>query len=165
MNRSDGYAYEEAKKNSIFQQLHVAALVQVIAIYPEKMEVDVKPLVKSLREGSYISQPPILRVPVLQLGNAAFPIRPQYEIGDCGLVVYLDQDSDNVLLSGQETEPQTENYHAAAYPVFCGIIQTEVSMNPKTYLEVSRQGITIHGKINIEGELIVNGIHVGEGEP
>lgn len=36
MNRSEGYAYEEAKKNAIFQQLHVAALVQVIATYPEK---------------------------------------------------------------------------------------------------------------------------------
>ena len=83
MNRSEGYAYEEAKKNAIFQQLHVAALVQVIATYPEKMEVDVKPLVKSLREGSYISQPPILRVPVMQLGSAAFPIRPQYEEGLC----------------------------------------------------------------------------------
>ena len=39
MNRSEGYAYEEAKKNAIFQQLHVAALVQVIATSPEKMEV------------------------------------------------------------------------------------------------------------------------------
>ena len=163
MNRSEGYAYEEAKKNAIFQQLHVAALVQVIATYPEKMEVDVKPLVKSLREGSYISQPPILRVPVMQLGSAAFPIRPQYEEGDCGLIVYLDQDRDNVLLSGQETEPQTENYHAAAYPIFCGIVKTNVDKNPETYLEVSRKGITIHGKINIKGELLVNGTPVGEG--
>ncbi|RJW41943.1 Gp138 family membrane-puncturing spike protein [Anaerobutyricum hallii] len=161
MNRSEGYAYEEAKRNTLFQQLHVAALVEVIATYPEEMNVDVKPLVKSLREGSYISQPPILRVPVMQLGSSAFPIRPQYEVGDCGLIVYLDQDSDNVLLSGQETEPQTENYHSAAYPVFCGFIQTGISTEPKEYLEVSKKGVTVHGRINIEGDLIVNGAHIG----
>lgn len=72
MNRSEGYAYEEAKKNAIFQQLHVAALVQVIATYPEKMEVDVKPLVKSLREGSYISQPPFCGYQSCNLEAPAF---------------------------------------------------------------------------------------------
>ena len=162
MNRSDGYAYEEAKKNAFFQQLHVAALVQVIASYPKERAVDVKPLVKSLREGSYISQPPILRVPVMQLGSAAFPVRPVYEAGDCGLVVYLDQYSDNVLLSGAETEPQTENYHSAAYPVFCGLVQADAGA--ETYLEVSREGVTVHGKVNIKGELIVNGASIGGGE-
>ena len=164
MNRSEEYEYEEAKRNALLKQIHVAALVQIIAVYPEDMTVDVKPLVKDLREGEYLSQPPVLKVPVLQFGPSACPIRPQYDVGDCGLIVYLDQDSDNVLLSGQETEPQTENYHAAAYPVFCGIVGTAGAPEPESWLEISREGIEVHGRVIIDGELILNGHSVGGGD-
>lgn len=159
MDRSVENAYEEAQRNNLMKSICVADLVNVIAFYPEDMTVDVKPIVKEIRNGESISRPPILKVPVAMLGGAEVIMRPWYKKGDTGMVVYLDSGSDKALMLGQETDPGTSERHTGQDAVFCGIISAGNSThaglpkngivigNIKTYIAVTDGQITLHGKV------------------
>jgi len=93
------------------------------------MTVDVKPLVKREISGTYVSPPPVLGVKVAQIpmevevegkkGTVQVKISP----GDIGVVVYLDQDSDNSLKTGAESVPNSTRIHSGDDAVFVGAIQ------------------------------------------
>lgn len=184
MNRSIPYALEQARKLNLQKSICVAELVQIIAFYPDDMTVDVKPMVMAEQGENFLERPPILKVPVMLLGSKEIVIRPWYQPGDIGVIVYLDRDSDNVLLSGMESEPQTTGYHTGEHAVFLGTILVgdaalEMPENhdhtlglgtPTQYISISPEKITISidkkmeikGRVEIEGELTVNGIRVPE---
>ena len=122
MNRSKAYALEQAKIRGQKKSICVAELVQVAVFYPDDMTVDVVPMVKEKQQDSYIEKSPLLKIPVMLLGSLDIPVRPWYQAGDVGLVVYLDQDSDNVLDSGSISEPQTLGYHTGEHGIFIGTI-------------------------------------------
>lgn len=157
MDRSTESAYEEALRNNIIKSICVADLVKVIAFYPEDMTVDVKPVMRDKRNGQSISRPPILKVPVAMLGGAGLLIRPWYEAGDTGVIIYLDSGSDKALLTGQEDDPITPDRHTGQEAVFCGIIATGgvhglpkegiVIGNSETYIAVTDGQIILHGKV------------------
>ena len=180
MNRSKAYAVEQARARGLKKSICVAELVQVAAFYPEDMTVDVIPMIKEKQEGVYVDRSPVLKIPVLLLGSLDIPVRPWYQAGDAGLVVYLDQDSDNVLASGNISEPQTNGYHTGEHGVFVGTIlsggkilgfperkrKKAVSMGmAEHYIAVTEEEICIktskkvkvQGEFRIEGSLYVNG--------
>ncbi len=118
----NSYNYEQTHDRRLASSICVAATVQVIAFDPEKMTVNVQPMSKSLQNGKYESQPPILRVPVVCMRCGGFIIRPWIKVGDTGLVVYLDHDMDSTVTSGKEATPLTERNHATSDAVFVGAI-------------------------------------------
>lgn len=183
MNRSKAYALEQAKIRGQKKSICVAELVQVAVFYPDDMTVDVIPMVKEKQQDSYIEKSPLLKIPVMLLGSLDIPVKPWYKEGDVGLVVYLDQDSDNVLESGCISEPQTLGYHTGEYGVFIGTIisggkaldmpdqpdKKAISAGmPEHYITVAEDEISIwtskevkiKGKVKIEGSLEVNGVNV-----
>lgn len=180
MNRSKAYAIEQARARGIKKNICVAELVQVVAFYPEDMTVDVIPMVKEKQEGIYIDRSPVLKIPVMLLGSLDIPVRPWYQEGDTGIIVYLDQDSDNVLASGDISEPRTNGYHTGEHGVFIGTIlsggrmlkipeqqgEKAISMGMEdNYIAVTEAEILIktskkvkvQGEFRIEGSLYVNG--------
>lgn len=183
MNRSKSYALEQAKIRGQKKSICVAELVQVAEFYPDDMTVDVIPMVMEKQRDSYIEKSPLLKIPVMLLGSLDIPVRPWYQSGDVGLVVYLDQDSDNVLESGNVSEPQTLGYHTGEHGVFIGTILSGgrvLNMPDKPdekaisagmtehYISVTEDEISIRtskevkikGKVKIEGSLEVNGVNV-----
>lgn len=183
MNRSKAYALEQAKIRGQKKSICVAELVQVAEFYPEDMTVDVIPMVMEKQKESYIERSPLLKIPVMLLGSLDIPVRPWYKSGDVGLVVYLDQDSDSVLESGNASKPQTLGYHTGEHGVFVGAILSggkslEMPDNPdekaisagmpEHYISVTEKEISIKtskevkikGKVKIEGSLEVNGVSV-----
>ncbi len=183
MNKSKSYALEQAKIKGMKKSICVAELVQVVAFYPDDMTVDVIPMVKEKQEDSYIERSPLLKIPVLLLGSLDIPVKPWYREGDVGLVVYLDQDSDNVLESGGISEPLTKGYHTGEHGIFIGTILSGGNMlempgqpgekavsagMPGHYIAVTEKEISIQtsktvkikGEVRIEGSLYVNGVSV-----
>lgn len=179
MDKSRAYALEQARKRGIQKSICVAELVQVMEFYAEDMAVDVRPLVMAEQEEGYMERPPVLKIPVIMLGSLEIPVRPWYKAGDIGLAVYLDQDSDNVILSGTDSEPQSRGYHTGEHAVFvgavlCGGASLEMPDGqggkavsagmPGQYVTISEEGIkirsqrpiTIEGDVRIEGALYVN---------
>ncbi len=122
MSDINSYNYEQIHDRRLANSICVAATVQVIAFDPEKMTVNVQPLSKSLQNGKYESQPPILKVPVVCMRCGGFILRPWIKVGDTGLVVYLDHDMDSTVTGGREAIPLTERNHAASDAIFIGAI-------------------------------------------
>ncbi len=172
MKRSREYSTRQAMQRKMAEEIHVADLVEVMEFYPDDMTVDVKPLVMAAREDRFISRPPVLKVPAAMLGSRDFFIRPWYKAGDLGFIVYLDYDSDNAFASGEESEPLTTGCHTGKDGIFIGgVICGETSMEGipeetiaigagENYMAFGKDGITIHGKMELEGELKVNGKRV-----
>lgn len=169
MKRSDEYAIRQAMQRKAAEEIHVADLVQVMEFYPDDMTVDVKPLVMAVSEERFISRPPVLKVPVATLGSREFFIRPWYKAGDVGIIVYLDYDSDNAFASGEESEPLATGCHTGKDGIFMGGVmcgetfmegipeETIAIGSGENYMAFGKDGITIHGKMELEGELKVNG--------
>lgn len=185
MNKSKRYALEQARKREVQKSICVAELAQVMEFYSDDMTVDVKPMVKAEQGDAFTERPPVLKIPVIMLGSAEIPVRPWYKAGDVGLIVYLDQDSDNVLLTGADSEPQTMGYHTGEHAVFvgtilCGEMMLEMPENPEEkavsagmpeqYITISEKEIKVKAakKMSIESadEIDIKGAAgiVAEGE-
>ena len=85
----------ESEKNRA--GVRVSMPVKVLAFYPDKMTVDVQPLVKESIDGQYASAAPLMGLRVACLCAGEFTIRPWYKRGDVGWVIVSDFDADAVL--------------------------------------------------------------------
>lgn len=95
----------ESEKNRA--GVRVSMPVKVLAFYPDKMTVDVQPLVKESIDGQYASAAPLMGLRAACLCAGEFTIRPWYKRGDVGWVIVSDFDADAVLQTGAEAEPNT----------------------------------------------------------
>lgn len=121
MRKSKELVYQEAIEQRMFQALKVSCLVTVLSFDRAKLTVDVKPLVHQAN----VSLPPILAVPVIyhKYDGESEPRLPLYSPGDIGVVLFLDCDSDNVLLMGTEAEPNSPRLHSGDDAVFLGCVR------------------------------------------
>ena len=129
MRKSANLLNEEANERRNLLRIRCADLVRVTAFNQGAMTVDVKPLVKREISGTYVSPPPVLGVKVAHIpmevevegkkGTVQVKISP----GDIGVVVYLDQDSDNSLKTGAESMPNSTRIHSGDDAVFVGVVQ------------------------------------------
>lgn len=118
------YNYESIHDRRLRESICVAATVKVTKFDKDKMTVNVQPLSKHLENGKYESQPPILKIPVAVTRIGGFIFRPWINVGDVGVVIYLDHDMDSTVTGGKESKPLTERTHAASDAVFIGGIIT-----------------------------------------
>ena len=109
---------EENKK--LARGVHVGALCRVEKFDPVKMTVDVQPLSTALDAAVYRTQPPVLGVPVALIRGAGFVLRPWYQAGDVGVLLYIDHDIDRIVASGEESQPNTERNHSGDDAAFVG---------------------------------------------
>ena len=146
----------ESEKNRA--GVRVSMPVKVLAFYPDKMTVDVQPLVKGLRAAC--------------LCAGEFTIRPWYKRGDVGWVIVSDFDADAVLQTGAEAEPNTARNHAPEDGLFVGGVCPDgkaptglpgnavVVAAGGTYIAVSADGVKINGNVTVTGTLSAGGIEM-----
>lgn len=170
MNGMKRYAGQEAQQRTRKETIHVGGIVEVIAFDKDKMTVDVHPISKTLQDGKYESQPPILAVPIADTIGDKYIKRPMFKKGDIGLVVYMDHDIDNVLQKGAESDPNTERNHAEDDAVFLGGIRAGktvigtfpdgyaiANLDGSIYFVMTEKDIQIKGDIKIEGDIDIKG--------
>lgn len=166
------YEYQQVHDQKLAASICVAAVVRVTAFDKSNMTVDVQPLSKSLENGTYESQPPILQVPIALTHCGGFVFRPWFKPGDTGIVVYTDHDIDDVVSSGSETEPSTERNHSTSDAIFVGAIISGSYGVPGSvpddalvlakddgsiYLAVTDEKISIKGDLEVDGKVTATG--------
>lgn len=169
--RSKQMAYEQAKEQAMKAGICVADIVKVIKYDESKMIVDVQPLTKYPDEEKFERKPQILSVPVALVYGGGFVIRPVYEAGDLGFVVYLDRDSDSTISKGGEADPNTERLHSGDDAVFFGGVRIgskQITGLPSKklcmatddgsiYIVVGKDKINVKGDVEIEGNVDITG--------
>lgn len=171
MSHINEYNYQQVHDKRLMESICVAATVQVTSFDPAKMTVNVQPLTKSLQNGNYESQPPVLGVPVACTRCGGFLFRPWFKAGDTGVVVYLDHDMDSSVMGGKEAVPATKRSHASNDAIFVGAIVSggyAVSGLPAEslalatedggkYVAITRDKILIKGDVEVEGSVTASG--------
>lgn len=153
------FNYQRVHDKKLLSSICVAAVVQVIAFDPKKMTVNVQPLSKHLENGNYESQPPILRVPVACTRCGGFIFRPWCNVGDTGVVVYLDHDADSTVTGGKEAVPLTERNHAASDAIFIGgIVSGEYTSKglPEESIALAKEDGSIYVAVTEDRVIIKN---------
>ncbi len=163
----NGYDYQQIHDQKLAEQIHVAAIVQVISFDSGKMTVNVQPLSKHLQNGKYESQPPILGIPVAHTYCGGFIFRPWFKKGDIGVVLYMDHDMDNIVISSKEAIPSTVRNHSITDAVFVGAIVSGncvvpelpdeslalTTENGQAYIAITKEKILVKGNIEVEGSV------------
>ena len=128
MRKSAELLLAEANERRVALKTRVADLVAVTAFHSDSMTVDVKPLVKREVAGAYVSPPTVTFNGILATftarigGGESAVVRPDINPGDIGVVVYLDLDSDQSIMTGAESQPNSCRIHSGDDAIFIGVI-------------------------------------------
>lgn len=174
----NSYNYQQIHDRKLSEAICVAAIVSVISFDASKMTVDVQPLSKSLQNGKYETQPPILNIPVACTRSGGFIFRPWIKPNDVGVVLYLDHDLDSTVTGGKEAKPLTERVHATTDAIFIGgiisgsyvangIPNNSIALSAEDgskYIAITEGNIRILGNVQITGNITVNGGIVASGD-
>ena len=170
MSNITAKSYQDAQDKANREAVNVASIVKVMDFDPSTMTVSVQPLSQRLEGGNYVSQPPILGVPVCLTKSGGFIFRPWIKSGDIGAVVYIDHDIDKAI-SGQEAPPNTERNHSTSDAVFIGgIVPGGASVeglpddaavlsseDGSVYIAITADKIEIKGDVEIDGDVKATG--------
>lgn len=100
-NRHANNFFEDFKKN-IAGETNVCKMAKVVKFYPETMKVDVMPLPSE-------DNSMIINVPVATVRSKDFLIYYPLEVDDVVILIFADNDTDNILLG--EDSIETERGH------------------------------------------------------
>lgn len=100
-NRHANNFFEDFKKN-IAGETNVCKMAKVVKFYPETMKVDVIPLPSE-------DNSMIINVPVATVRSKDFLIYYPLEVDDIVILIFADNDTDNILLG--EDSIETERGH------------------------------------------------------
>lgn len=123
---------------------------------PTAMKANVIPLVKS-KDGN---KPMLIEVPVSFIKAGPFVIRPPYKKGDIVLVVFADEDIDNVLLSGNISEPNSTRKHSLDDAIVVGGIMPFTQTLPDEHIEdlaIAKDDFSTKIVIKKDGDIEVKG--------
>ena len=121
-----------------------------------KMKANVIPLVKN-KDGD---KPMLIEIPVSFIKAGSFLIRPPYKKGDIVLVVFADEDIDNVLLSGNISEPNSTRKHSLDDAIVVGGIMPFTQTLPNEHIEdlvIAKDDFTTKIVVKEDGEIIIQG--------
>lgn len=100
-NRHANNFFEDFKKN-IAGETNVCKMAKVVKFYPETMKVDVMPLPSE-------DNSMVINVPVATVRSKDFVIYYPLEVDDVVILIFADNDTDNILLG--EDSIETERGH------------------------------------------------------
>lgn len=100
-NRHANNFFEDFKKN-IAAETNICKIAKVVKFYPETMKVDVMPLPSE-------DNAMIINVPVATVRSKDFLIYYPLEVDDIVILIFADNDTDNILLG--EDSIETERGH------------------------------------------------------
>ena len=127
----------------------------------ETMKADVMPLVRVKSKAGELEEVSMLiEVPVSFLKAGPFVIRPPYKEGDIVLVVFADNDIENVLLSGDTSNPNSTRKHSLDDAIVVGSIMPYTVTLPGKHLDdliIAKDDFTTKIVLKENGHIIVQG--------
>ena len=119
-NQNAKDAFAQGQQQASAASICVADIVKVVSFDAAAMKVNVQPLTRYPDEDTFQDKPQVLGVPVAMVYGGGYIIRPVYQEGDVGVVMYLDRDSDSTISGGEAADPNTERLHSGDDAVFVG---------------------------------------------
>ncbi len=139
---------------SLVNEINSCMLGRIETFDASKMKANVVPLVKN-KDGN---KPMLIEVPVSFIKAGPFLIRPPYKKGDIVLVVFADEDIDNVLLSGNVSEPNSTRKHSLDDAIVVGGVMPFTNTLPGEHgedLVIGKDDFTAKIVIKEDGEILI----------
>ena len=115
-----------------------------------------------MSDNTFIDQPQIFDIPVLELGGKGLSIKIPLKAGDTGIVVFCDRDITLFKQEKKNTQPNTLRKHDLSDGIFIPMkfgnsgatdnISIE-SADGNTKFEITSSGINVKGNIVVDGEI------------
>lgn len=97
----------------VYDNLKSCMLCKVEKFDAKKMKAELTPLLRNKnKKGEYEEVQMLIEVPVAHFKAGPFIIRPPYKNGDIVVVIFADGDIDNILLSGDMSNPNSNRKHS-----------------------------------------------------
>ena len=149
-------AFFNKLSGSLVNEINSCMLGRIETFDASKMKANVVLLVKN-KDGN---KPMLIEVPVSFIKAGPFFIRPPYKKGDIVLVVFADEDIDNVLLSGDISEPNSTRKHSLDDAIVVGGIMPFTQALPNEHIEdlvIAKDDFTTKIVVKEDGEIIIQG--------
>lgn len=133
-------------------QINSCMLGKIEKFDPTTMKAQVVPLIKD--------KPMLIEVPVSFMRAGPFIIRPPYKKGDMVLIVFADADIDNILLTGDVSEPNTNRSHSMDDAIVVGGIMPFTANLPGEHaddLVIAKSDLTVKIVLTQDGNIIIQG--------
>lgn len=122
--------------SNIIGGIHSCMLGKIDKFDGKKMKADIIPLVRDVdKAGEKEDIELLIEVPVSLVKAGPFVIRPPYKEGDIVLVVFADNDIDNVLLSGDVSDPNSTREHSLDDAIVVGGVMPFTTELPGEHLD------------------------------
>lgn len=145
-NRIANKFFEDLKKN-ISGETNVCKMAKVVKFYPETMKVDVMPLPS---EDNSI----VINVPVATVRSKDFVIYYPLEVDDIVILIFVDNDIDNILLG--EDSIETERGHDISDCICIGgitLLNDSLEVDEKDDLVIQNISNTASISIKKDGDI------------
>ena len=150
--------------NQITNSINNCMLGRIEKFDAAKMKAEVSPLVKHRnKDGSTEERPLLIEVPVSFLKAGPFIIRPPYKPGDMVLIVFADEDIENVLLSGDISEPNSTRVHSLDDAIVVGAVMPFTKELPGEHIDdliIAKDDFTTKIVIKDNGDIEVKGNYI-----
>lgn len=145
-NRNANNFFEDFKKN-IAGETNVCKMAKVVKFYPETMKVDVMPLPSE-------DNAMIINVPVATVRSKDFLIYYPLEVDDIVILIFADNDTDNILLG--EDSIETERGHDVSDCICIGgitLLNDSLDVDEKDALVMQNISNTASISIKKDGDI------------
>lgn len=145
-NRHANNFFEDFKKN-IAGETNVCKMAKVVKFYPDTMKVDVMPLPSE-------DNSMIINVPVATVRSKDFVIYYPLEVDDIVILIFADNDTDNILLG--EDSIETERGHDISDCICIGgitLLNDSLEVDEKDALVMQNISNTASISIKKDGEI------------
>lgn len=150
--------------------INVCKIGQITAINKLKSTISVKPLHSAVINGKKTDLPILVNVPLLQFMTTDFIIKLPVDVGDKVLIIHVDYDIENLVISGEQKDENVDSIHdinsAIAIPFNLSSLNSELSINDSDDLYIGTKSGNTYIKIQPTGEIIIDStsnVYFGEG--
>lgn len=133
----------------LLNQTNTATLVQVKAVAPSAMTVDVLPLVTQVAgDGTAIPHTTVYGVPFLRNQGGVNALLCDPQVGDIGLCVFADHDLSSVKATNAQASPGSHRRFDMADGLY--VMGWNVSTTPTRYVKLSNAGIVVKASEDVD---------------
>ena len=163
----EGFKFIREIFQNELNNLNCCMVANITSIDTNTKKVSVKPLHKVFIENRLVELPIIQDVPLFQFMTSSALIELPFAIGDIVLLVFADYDIQNLVLTGELSEVNTNDIHslndAVALPLGLNPINTTLSRNTKIVIK-SNGDVVVEttGDIFLGSESASSGIPFGD---
>lgn len=143
----------------IVNGINACMLGKIESIDLESMKADILPMARvQAKDGSVEDMALLIEVPVSFIKSGPFYIRPPYKAGDIVVVVFADSDTENILLSGEVSNPNSERKHSLDDAIVIGSIMPFTEKTTSEHLGdlvITNDDLSTKLVLKEDGEIII----------